>query len=63
MSDPPALGHIRDHSNYLTPRGKRSLLEDLAIVVRGLVTNIILSFRLSCWLLPSPSTSIQRGNR
>lgn len=42
MSDPPALGHIRDHSNYLTPRGKRSLLEDLAIVVRGLVTNIIL---------------------
>ena len=42
MRDPAALGHIRDHSNYLIPRGKRSLLEDLAIVVRGLVTNVLL---------------------
>lgn len=44
MSDPPALGHIRDHSNYLIPRGKFSLLSDLAIVVRGLVTNVLLVF-------------------
>ena len=42
MSDPPALGRIRDHSNYLIPRGKFSLLADLAIVVRGLVTNLLL---------------------
>jgi hypothetical protein len=42
MSDPQALGHIRDHSNYLIPRGKFSFLEDLAIVVRGLVTNLLL---------------------
>ena len=42
MRDPPALGHIRDHSNYLIPRGKFSLLADLAIVVRGLVTNVLL---------------------
>ena len=42
MRDPPALGHIRDHSNYLIPRGKFSLVADLAIVVRGLVTNILL---------------------
>ena len=42
MSDPPALGRIRDHSNYLIPRGKFSLLADIAIVVRGLVTNLLL---------------------
>ena len=40
MSDPPALGHIRDYSNYLIPRGGKDLLKDLTIVVRGLVTNL-----------------------
>ena len=44
MRDPRELGHIRDYSNYLIPRGKFSLLSDIAIVVRGLVTNALLVF-------------------
>ncbi len=40
--DSNSLGHIRDYSNYLIPRGKLNLLADLAIVLRGLVTNVLL---------------------
>lgn len=41
MSDPPALGHVRDHSNYLVPRGLLDLLKNAAILLRGLVTNLL----------------------
>lgn len=42
LSDPQALGHIRNYSNYLVPFGKNSLLTDIAVVVRGLVSNILI---------------------
>jgi hypothetical protein len=40
ISDTPAVGHIRNYSNYLVPAGARDLLTGIAIVVRGLVANI-----------------------
>lgn len=63
MRDPPALGHLRDHSNYLVPRGKFSLLSDIAIMLRGLVTNVLLVFpiillaaALTIYLNPTPES-------
>ncbi len=40
ISDTPAVGHIRNYSNYLIPAGARDLFTGIAIVVRGLVANI-----------------------
>ncbi|MBR0718176.1 patatin-like phospholipase family protein [Bradyrhizobium liaoningense] len=40
ISDTPAVGHIRNYSNYLIPAGGRDLITGIAIVVRGLVANI-----------------------
>jgi len=40
ISDTPAVGHIRNYSNYLIPAGARDLLTGIAIVVRGLVANL-----------------------
>src|SRR3954453_2158956 len=40
ISDTPAVGHIRNYSNYLIPAGARDLLTGITIVVRGLVANI-----------------------
>ncbi|MGY8633666.1 cell division protein [Bradyrhizobium sp. 14AA] len=40
ISDTPAVGHIRNYSNYLIPAGFRDLLTGIAIVVRGLIANI-----------------------
>src|SRR6185295_1266837 len=37
ISDTEAVGHIRNYSNYLIPRGFRDVLTGVAIVVRGLV--------------------------
>src|SRR6202047_684821 len=42
ISDTPAVGHIRNYSNYLIPAGARDLLTGMAIVVRGLVANLSL---------------------
>jgi hypothetical protein len=39
ISDTPAVGHIRNYSNYLIPNGIRDALTAAAIVVRGLVAN------------------------
>jgi hypothetical protein len=38
----PAIRHIRDHSNYLFPRGKFEVFNNLAIYLRGLVANVFL---------------------
>jgi hypothetical protein len=43
ISDTPAVGHIRNYSNYLIPAGARDLLTGMAIVVRGLVANLSLT--------------------
>jgi hypothetical protein len=40
ISDTPAVGHLRNYSNYLIPAGARDLLTGIAIVVRGLVANL-----------------------
>ena len=40
ISDTPAVGHIRNYSNYLIPNGLRDAVTAAAIVVRGLITNI-----------------------
>ena len=40
ISDTPAVGHLRNYSNYLIPAGARDLLTGMAIVVRGLVANL-----------------------
>ena len=42
ISDTPAVGHIRNYSNYLIPAGLRDGLTGAAIVVRGLVANLSL---------------------
>ncbi len=43
ISDTPAVGHIRNYSNYLIPAGARDLLTGMAIVLRGLVANLSLT--------------------
>jgi Patatin-like phospholipase len=43
ISDTPAVGHIRNYSNYLIPAGARDALTGMAIVVRGLVANFSLT--------------------
>jgi predicted acylesterase/phospholipase RssA len=40
--EPPALQHLRDHSNYLFPRGSRNLLHNALIYGRGLAVNVVL---------------------
>ncbi|HEY0327650.1 MAG TPA: cell division protein [Rhodopseudomonas sp.] len=39
ISDTPAVGHLRNYSNYLIPRGFRDVLSASAIILRGLVAN------------------------
>jgi len=50
ISDTPAVGHIRNYSNYLIPAGARDLLTGLAIVVRGLVANLSLTLPVVLFL-------------
>ena len=38
----PSLQHIRDHSNYLFPRGASDVLHNASIYARGLVVNAVL---------------------
>jgi Patatin-like phospholipase len=42
VKDSGSVGHIRNYSNYLIPRGARDLVTAVAIVVRGLVANAAL---------------------
>jgi patatin-like phospholipase len=58
--DSPALGHLRNHSNYLLSGGKHNFGSAVAIIVRGLVSNlaIVLPFLLlfSAWIILAYST-------
>ncbi|TMJ06017.1 MAG: cell division protein [Alphaproteobacteria bacterium] len=40
IADTPAVGHLRNYSNYLIPAGARDALTGAAIVLRGLVANV-----------------------
>lgn len=40
--EPPALQHVRDHSNYLFPRGAIDFLHNASIYARGLIANAII---------------------
>jgi hypothetical protein len=42
ISDTPAVGHVRNYSNYLIPNGFRDALTAAAIIVRGLIANVAL---------------------
>ncbi|HMN72170.1 MAG TPA: hypothetical protein PKA55_09925 [Rhodoblastus sp.] len=53
VSDSPVVGHLRNYSNYLLPRGRSSLRnfgEAAAILIRGPLLNalMVLSFLLWC---------------
>ena len=39
--DEPSVGHLRDYSNYLLPRGHDSFFEAVAVLLRGWATNLI----------------------
>jgi Patatin-like phospholipase len=39
-SDNQAVGHIRDHSRYLMPRGFGDLLASMTVLIRGLCANL-----------------------
>ena len=39
--DTPAVGHLRDYSNYIFPRGRHTLMAAIAVVLRGLATNAL----------------------
>jgi hypothetical protein len=61
ISDTPAVGHIRNYSNYLIPAGMRDLLTGVAIVVRGLVANV--GFALPIVLLLAALTILSNPAR
>src|SRR5262245_25822201 len=42
VKDSGSVGHIRNYSNYLIPRGARDLVTAVAIIVRGLAANAAL---------------------
>lgn len=41
FDDEPSVGHLRDFSNYLLPRGTASFADVISVVLRGLVTNLV----------------------
>lgn len=56
VQDTPAVGHLRNYSNYLLPRahsGLRNLSEATVIILRGLIANaaVVLAFLLAFALL------------
>ncbi len=60
ISDTEAVGHLRNYSNYLIPRGFRDVLTGVAIVLRGLVANlgfvmpiVLLSAAITVWSNPN----------
>jgi hypothetical protein len=44
VMDTPAVGHIRNYSNYLIPDGMRDVITAAAIILRGLVANFFTVF-------------------
>jgi hypothetical protein len=41
FDDEPSVGHLRDFSNYLLPRGTASFADVISVVLRGLATNLV----------------------
>jgi hypothetical protein len=41
FDDEPSVGHLRDFSNYLLPRGTSSFADVISVVLRGLFTNLV----------------------
>jgi len=39
--DRPSVGHLRDFSNYMLPRGTKSVIDIISVVLRGLATNLV----------------------
>jgi predicted acylesterase/phospholipase RssA len=54
-SEPAAIQHIRDHSNYLFPEGSLNIFSNLVVYLRGIVANGIL---LLPWLLLAAAATI-----
>jgi len=57
--DRPAVGHLRDFSNYLLPRGSSSFIDAIAVVLRGLAVNMVfviagVTFLVSATLVAYP---------
>ena len=44
ISDTPMVRHLRDYSRYLIPHGFTDLVQDVALVLRGMVTNAVIVF-------------------
>jgi len=69
FSDQAALGHLRNYSNYLLPRGDRTaLIKSITVLLRGLVTNIALTITVAfactaivVWAYPSRSLLQKRS--
>jgi hypothetical protein len=62
VADNPAVGHLRNYSNYLLPRGRssaRNFGEAAAVILRGLVANAVII--LSFVLLAAALTLVVRG--
>lgn len=66
ISDTDAVGHIRNYSNYLIPRGFRDVITGAAIVVRGLAANlglvlppVLLLAALTVWSNPDRSALLR----
>jgi hypothetical protein len=66
--DRPAVGHLRDFSNYILPRGSASLIDAVAVILRGLVTNLVIilavvSFLVLVTLIAYPDSGLlMRGS-
>jgi len=61
--DREAVGHLRDYSNYLLPRGGKSFLDIVTVLLRGWVTNLVFIFGVlfllatpTVWAFPSPES-------
>ena len=61
VKDTPAVGQVRNYSNYLIPFGMRDLLTAFAIIFRGLVANV--SLVLPVILLAAGITIYSNPNR
>jgi predicted acylesterase/phospholipase RssA len=42
QNEPPAVQHVRDHSNYLFPQGRMNVFYNIVIYLRGVVANLLL---------------------
>ena len=71
VRDDPAIGHLRNYSNYLVPRARsalRNFLDVVSILLRGLLANalIVLAFLMLAAFLTAAAypdwTSLPNGN-